>query len=171
MGFFSKAWKSVKKGVKKVGSMAEDFYESEIGRAVTYAALAAGAIYTGGAALGAMGLTGAGAAAGGGLAGAAAGGGAAAGSMGGIATAIAAGSMGSSSAQAEQAAEEQAYNQAVARQEAYQAQRESEILRKQALLASEKSMTARKAAASTVANKLKNTSGMLGDDEEEKLGG
>ena len=58
-----------------------------------------------------------------------------------------------------------------AQQASEQAARESEILRKQALLASQKSITARKAAAGAVVNRLKNTNvAYLGGDEE-KLGG
>lgn len=58
-----------------------------------------------------------------------------------------------------------------AKADAEEADREREILRKQALLASQKSMTARKAAAGAVSNKLKNTFQSVLGDEEEKLGG
>lgn len=67
------------------------------------------------------------------------------------------------------AAKAQARAQARAEANAAAAERESEILRKRALLASQKSMTARRAAAGAIVNKLKNTSGYLGEDEE-KLG-
>lgn len=64
---------------------------------------------------------------------------------------------------------EQSNAEARARADAEAAARESEILRKQALLASQKSMSARRAAAGAIANKLKNTQTFLGS-EEEKLG-
>jgi len=71
----------------------------------------------------------------------------------------------------QKAAKDQARAILQAQQSSEQANREAEILRKQALLASQKSITARKAAASAVANKLKNTNvSYLGGDEE-KLGG
>lgn len=71
--------------------------------------------------------------------------------------------------QSRKAASQQAKAQARAEANAAAAERESEILRKRALLASQKSMTARRAAAGAIVNKLKNTSGYLGEDEE-KLG-
>lgn len=112
-------------------------------RGLTYAALAAATVYTGGAA---MGLTGAA------LATTTA------------TTAAGAGMSGVSSAQADRA-------QAKAMAESKRAERESEIMRKQALLASQKAMSARQSTAAVIANKLKNTTtGLLGD-EEEKLGG
>lgn len=157
MGIFSKAWKGIKKGVKKVGSMLEDVYDSDIGRALTYAALGAAAIWTGGAALGALGIG--------------AGGAAAAGSAGGIAGTIAAGVGGYQSNQAEESYERQSAAQERARTDAYNAQREADILQKQALLASQKSLTARKSTAAQVANNLRNTSQSILGDEEEKLGG
>lgn len=72
---------------------------------------------------------------------------------------------------AQKAAKEQSRAILQAQQASEQANREAEILRKQALLASQKSITARKSAASAVANRLKNTNvSYLGGDEE-KLGG
>ena len=70
---------------------------------------------------------------------------------------------------AKEASREQAAAIAKANAAAESAARESEILRKQALLASQKSMAARRAAAGAIANKLKNTKTFLGS-EEEKLG-
>lgn len=71
--------------------------------------------------------------------------------------------------EAKKAAKQQAAAQARAEANAAAASRESEIMRKQALLASQKSMAARRATAGAIANKLKNTTTSLGD-EEEKLG-
>ena len=72
---------------------------------------------------------------------------------------------------AQKAAKEQSRAILQAQKASEQANREAEILRKQALLASQKSITARKSAASAVANRLKNTNvSYLGGDEE-KLGG
>ena len=159
-----KVVKAVVKGVKKIGSMAEDIFDSDIGRALTYAALGAAAVYTGGAALGAAGITSAGAAAGGGLAGAAAGGSAALGA-GAVAGGITGAALGYQSASAESAALEQKG----IRQAQQEADREADILRKQALLTSEKSLSSRMSTAAAVSNRLKNTSTKLGDDEE-KLG-
>lgn len=70
----------------------------------------------------------------------------------------------------QESAKEQRAAQARAEANALAAERESEIMRKQALLSSQKSMTARRATAGAIVNKLKNTTGYLGEDEE-KLGG
>lgn len=174
MGFFKKVTHAIAKPFKAVGHAASSFYHSSIGRALTYAALAVAAVYTGGAALGAAGLTTAGAAAGGGMAGAAAGGAAAAGGMAGIGAGIAGGMSGAQQQMSIDAANKQERQQvaaeARAQAESERAYRDSEILRKQALLASQKSMTARKATAGQIANRLRNTSQALGD-EEDTLGG
>ena len=163
-----KAWKGIKKGVKKVGGMLEDVYDSSAGRALTYAALAALAA-TG------VGLmfapAGAAAAAGGGIMGGISAGATAAGATAVTSAAIAGGTMGHQSAQAEQSMERQEAAQAQARADAYNAQREADILQKQALLASQKSLTARKSTAAQVANNLRNTSQSVLGDDEEKLGG
>lgn len=113
--------------------------------------------------------------AGGAVGGAAAGGAAAAGgisgttlAMGGLAAASALGTIQQQKV-ASKIAKEQRAAEAQARADADAAARESEILRKQALLASQKSMTARRSAAGAIANKLKNTQTNLGSDEE-KLG-
>lgn len=168
-----KVGKAVSKTVSGVGHEVKDVYNSDLGRALTYAAVAVAAVYTGGAALGAMGVGGLGAtaaAAGGGLTGAMAAGASAVGTAGLVAGAVGALSGHQSyQAQVQQEKAEAAEARATAQAEA--ADRESEILRKQALLASQKSMTARKAAAGTVSNKLKNTSQSVLGDEEEKLGG
>ena len=111
-----------------------------------------------------------------GTAGGAAAGGAAAGggisgttlAMGGLAAASALGTIQQQQA-ASKMAKEQRAAEAQARADAENAARESEILRKQALLASQKSMTARRSAAGAIANKLKNTQTYLGSNEE-KLG-
>lgn len=166
-----KAWKGIKKGVKKVGGMLEDVYDSDIGRALTYAAIGVAAAWTGGAALGALGITSAGAAAGGGMAGAMAGGAAAAGGAAGLAGGLSGATMGYQSSQAEASMERQEAAQAQARTDAYNAQREADILQKQALLASQKSLTARKSTAAQVANNLRNTSQSVLGEDEEKLGG
>lgn len=88
--------------------------------------------------------------------------------MGGLAATSALGTIQQQQA-ASKMAKEQRAAEARARADAEAAARESEILRKQALLASQKSMTARRSSAGAVANKLKNTQTFLGN-EEEKLG-
>lgn len=108
--------------------------------------------------------------AGAGTTGAAAGGGISSGTaLAGGALALSAGSTIYQTQQAKQAAKQQAEAQARAEANAASAARESEIMRKQALLASQKSMAARRATAGAIANKLKNTTTSLGSDEE-KLG-
>lgn len=83
--------------------------------------------------------------------------------------ALSAGSTAYQAYEAKKAAKAQSRAQARAEANAAAAYRESEIMRKQALLASQKSMSARRATAGAIANKLKNTTTSLGDDEE-KLG-
>lgn len=73
--------------------------------------------------------------------------------------------------QAQDAQNAQQQAQARAEANAIAAQRESEIMRKQALLASQKSMQARKSAAGAIVNKLRNTNVSLLGEDEEKLGG
>lgn len=159
-----KAWKGIKKGVKKVGGMLEDVYDSNIGRALIYAAVAGVATWGLGAAIGGLG----------GFAGSSAlttvGAGLTSGTAIGSA-AVAGGMSGHQSVQAEESMERQEAAQAQARADAYNAQREADILQKQALLASQKSLTARKSTAAQVANNLRNTSQSVLGEDEEKLGG
>ena len=164
---FKRIGSSIASGLRKVGDWGEDFYDSEIGRALTYAAIAAAAVYTGGAALGAIGAGGTGALATGATA---TGGALTSGTAMGVAG-MAGASAGAQSAATEKAEMKQEAAEAKARHDAQVAARESEILRKQALLASEKSMTARRAQAGSISNRLRDTRGTLLGDEEEKLGG
>lgn len=147
----------LKQGFSSFNKTMTGVFGQDLGTALTYGALVAAAVYTGGAAAGAMGVAGASGAA-------------ALGSTAGMAAVGAGAYAGLSASQAQTLQEKAEKAQAQAQAQAEQAERESTILQKQALLASQKSMTARQATAAQVANKLKNTtSGVLGD-EEEKLG-
>lgn len=144
--------------------------DEDVGQAITYAALAAAAVYTGGAALGAAGALGAGGATAASVGSAAhAAGMAAATSGAGMAamagTGINAG-MQSRQTRKQEAAQEEA------RQRAEAAERDANIIRKRALLAEQTSTQGRTQAARTVRNNLQGLSrnSTLGGASE-RLGG
>lgn len=146
------------------------FLGDELGTALTTAALAAAAVYTGGAAVGGLGALGASGATAGSLASAAhAAGTAMATSGAGVTAAAMSGVQGG--LQANQMKKQEAA-QEEARQRAEAAQRDAEIIRKRALLAEQTSTQGRTQAARTVRNNLQGLSRntMLGGGSE-RLGG
>lgn len=161
MGFFKKVKKAFKKLTK-----------NKLFKALSYAALAAGAVYTGGALAGALG--------GGMAAGAGAGAGAAAGAAG-ATSASAAGMAALSSGTAltgiasaglsgyQAGAQEEAQEKAMA--DANKALREQEITRKKALLAEMTSVSQRMGAARNVRNNLQGLSQNRLGGTTEQLGG
>lgn len=162
--------------ITRAGSYLNQYNKIQEDDVVKAAYIAAGAIGAlgagGGLALGGGEAAGTAATTGATATGAATAGGAAGGLSSG--TALSLGALGASTiyqgVQSKRMADQQAKAQARAEANALAAERESEILRKRALLASQKSMTARRATAGAIVNKLKNTTGYLGEDEE-KLGG
>lgn len=158
MGFFKKVKKAFKKLTK-----------NKLFKALSYAALAAGAVYTGGALAGALG--------GGMAAGAGAGAGAAAGATSASAAGMAALSSGtaltgiaSAGLSGYQAgAQEEAQEKAMA--DANKALREQEITRKKALLAEMTSVSQRMGAARNVRNNLQGLSQNRLGGTTEQLGG
>lgn len=191
MGFFKKVVKAVTNVVKSPSRLAlagftggvseltgwgKKIANSGVGKTLDMAGYVAAAVAGGAAALGAMG--GGAAAAGVGGTSAAVGGGAAAATGGG--SLLTAGNiMGAASAaqgvvsyiSSQDQAKEQARAQQRAQDQAAQAQRESEIMRKQALLTAQMSVGQRINHAAAVANRLKNTNTSSMGGDEEKLGG
>lgn len=169
-------------GLSETNGWGEKLSRSGIGRTIdigAYIAAAAAAVAaTGGMAAGVGGASaGLGSAGTAGTASAAAGGTAAAGGISGTTAAM--GAMAATTAAqtymsqraAQQQAREQAAAQAEAQRQAEQAARESEIMRKQALLSSQMSLSQRQNQATAIANKLRNTNVKTLGGEEERLGG
>lgn len=142
------------------GSFTSVFGE-KFGTTLMYAGLGAAAALTGGAALGAAGIVGG---AGTGMAGAAAGA-AAVGGTGAALGAAAGAPMGYQTASAEIAEEKQLAAQEVANKQATKAVNDAEIMRKQSLMAEQRSMSAQSNASRSVRNRMRG-SNTLGNEDE-----